>query len=213
VGTGSVKVRIEAVNDRMCILTRARGQAEDLIRFVASPEGEVVPDLRHVLPGRGCWVTADRASVDEAARRKLFARALKSEVKTPHDLGAQVDRLLASALLGMINMARKSGQFVSGAGKVEAAVRAGEAIALFHASDAAEDGVRKLRQAARARALTFDEPEIPVFSLLSAAEMDAALGEGAFIHAAALAGQAGEGVVKRAKMLSRYRSGPVDLGG
>ena len=33
------------------------------------------------------------------------------------------------------------------------------------------------------------------------------MGQNAFIHACALAGQAGEGVVKRATMLEQYRNG------
>ena len=203
-----MKVRIEPVNDRMCIVTRERGQPDGLIRFVASPEGAVVPDLRHALPGRGCWVTAGRSAVDLAVKRKLFGRALKTEVTTDPDLGEVVDRLLCDSLFGMMNMARKSGQFVTGSGKVDEAVRSGAALALMHATDAAEDGVRKLRQANTARARGVTEAEIPVFRLFSADELALAMGEGAFIHAAALAGQAGEGVVKRAKMLARYRNGP-----
>jgi uncharacterized protein len=202
-----VKIGIEPVNDRMCILTRAKGDAADLIRFVLSPDGVVTPDLRHRLPGRGCWVTADRASVDEAAKKGLFARAFKTKSARAEDLGATVDALLLSDLTGMMSMARKSGQFIGGSGKAEAAIRSGEAIALFHASDAAADGVRKLGQAVKARALTLDEPEIPVFILMTGEQMDACFGEGGFIHATALAGQAGEGVVKRAKRLAAYRSG------
>jgi hypothetical protein len=63
-----------------------------------------------------------------------------------------VEGLLCDSLLGMMNMARKSGQFVTGSGKVDDAIRSGAARALMHASDAAEDGVRKLRQANTARA-------------------------------------------------------------
>lgn len=203
-----MKVRIEPVNDRMCIVTRDRGQPDGLIRFVAGPDGAIVPDLRQALPGRGCWVTAERAMVDQAVKRKLFGRALKTDVTTDPDLGQAVDRLLCDSLFGMINMARKSGQFITGSGKVEDAVRSGSAIALMHATDAADDGVRKLRQANTARAMGVKAAEIPVFRLFSAEELALAMGEGAFIHAAALAGQAGEGVVKRAKMLARYRNGP-----
>ncbi len=58
-------------------------------------------------------------------------------------LGALVDRLLAADLIGMMNMARKASQFVTGATKVDAAVRSGAALAVFHAADAAADGVRK----------------------------------------------------------------------
>lgn len=203
-----MKVRIEPVNDRMCIVTRERGQPDGLIRFVAGPDGQVIADLRHSLPGRGCWVTAERAMVDAALKRKLFGRALKTDVVADPELGATIDRLLADGLFGMMNLARKSGQFISGSGKVDEAVRSGAALALFHASDAADDGVRKLRQANTAQAKGIREAEIPVFRLFSADELALAMGEGAFIHAAALAGQAGEGVVKRAKMLARYRNAP-----
>jgi predicted RNA-binding protein YlxR (DUF448 family) len=147
-----VKVRIEPVNDRMCIVTRERGQPDGLLRFVAGPSGQLIPDLRLNLPGRGCWVTAEREKVELAVKRKLFGRALKTEVTVDPDLGATVEGLLCASLLGMMNMARKSGQFITGSGKVEEAVRSGAAIALMHASDAAEDGIRKLRQANTARA-------------------------------------------------------------
>ena len=71
----------DGVNDRMCIVTREKGEADDLIRFVAGPDGSVVPDLKRQLPGRGCWVKAERAIVDKAVARKLFGRALKAEAK------------------------------------------------------------------------------------------------------------------------------------
>ncbi len=203
-----MKVRIEAVNDRMCIVTRDRGDADGLIRFVVDPDGQLTPDLRHVLPGRGCWVTAERGAIEEAVRRKLFGRALKAEVGVPADLGSRIDRLLIAAVFGMMNMARKSGQFVTGSSKVDDAVRSGAALAVFHASDAAADGVRKIRQAGTARSLGMEEEPIPVFTLFDGDELTTGLGDGAFIHAAALAGQAGEGVVKRAKMLARYRTVP-----
>ena len=70
------------MNERTCIVTRRAGEAEDLIRFVAGPDLAVVPDLKRNLPGRGCWVTAERRHVDEAVRKKLFARALKADEAT-----------------------------------------------------------------------------------------------------------------------------------
>ena len=78
------------MNDRTCIVTRESGSADDLIRFVAGPDGSVVPDLKRTLPGRGCWVKAERRLVDEAVKRKLFARALKEGVTPQADLGALV---------------------------------------------------------------------------------------------------------------------------
>jgi uncharacterized protein len=203
-----VKEEDEPMNDRMCIVTRESGPAEMLIRFVAGPDGTVVPDLKRALPGRGCSVTANRTIVDKAVQKQLFARALKSDVKALPELGEQVDRLLVSQLSGMMNMARKAGQFVSGNSKVDNAVRSGAALAVFHATDAAADGVRKISQARKAWMLTMDEQEeIPAFQLMSFDEMQELMGDNAFIHAVALAGQAGQGVVKRAKLLETYRGG------
>ncbi|MGN6548549.1 MAG: RNA-binding protein [Pararhizobium sp.] len=198
----------EAMNDRTCIVTRLSGSPDDLIRFVAAPDGTVVPDLKRRLPGRGCWVTAERATVETAVRKRLFARGLKREVVVADDLAEQVDRLLAQSVLGMMGLARKAGQFVGGATKVDQAVRAGTALAVFHAREAAEDGVRKIDQARRVRAaLDPAAPAVDAFRLFGLDELEAALGEGALIHTAALAGQAGEGVVKRAILLDRYRHG------
>jgi hypothetical protein len=168
----------------------------------------VVPDLKRQLPGRGCSVKASRALVDQAIKKQLFARALKTEAKALPELGAMVDRLLLMQLTGMMNMARKAGQFISGTMKVDDAVRTGRGIAVFHATDAAGDGIRKITNARTAvKFMTDEEEEIPAFRLLSYDEMQELMGDNAFIHAVALAGQAGEGVVKRARLLETYRGG------
>ena len=84
---------------RSCALTPARRPKDELIRFVLGPDGAVVPDLKEKLPGRGVWVTAAYDTVAKAAKRNVFARALKTEAKVPEDLAGQVDRLLAGAAL------------------------------------------------------------------------------------------------------------------
>jgi uncharacterized protein len=200
----------ELMNERMCIVTRESLPAEAMIRFVAGPDGSVVPDLKRALPGRGCSVKAERALVEKAVKKNIFARALKKDVKPTDDLPQQVDRLLVMQMTGMMNMARKASQFLSGTMKVDNAVRSGAALAVFHANDAAADGVRKIASARKAWAMTMDEPEVPAFRLLTYEEMQELMGDNAFIHAVALAGQAGEGVVKRAKLLETYRGGSSD---
>lgn len=203
---------ISEVNGRLCIVTRQSGSPEGLIRFVAGPDGSVVPDLKRKLPGRGCWVTADRSILEKAMARGLFARALKKQVTVSPTLPDDIDRLLAADLAGMIHMARKAGDFVSGFMKVDSAVRSGEALAVFHSADAAADGIRKVDQARKAFHLGMEtEAEIPSFRLFTSEEMDKLFGENAFIHGCALAGKAGEGVVKRANVLVRYRGLAGDL--
>ena len=194
------------MNDRTCIVSRKTGSANDMIRFVADPEGTIVPDLKGQLPGRGCWVTAERSFVQQAVDRGLFARALKSQVEAPAELADQIDTIMVSSLIGMMSLARKAGQVLTGATKVDSAVRSDQCLAVLHATDASADGIRKLEQARHAIA-ALGGREIPAFQLLSAEEMSVLASGGQVIHLAVLAGQAGEGVVKRAKMLDRFRNG------
>ena len=46
---------------RMCAVSREVRPIDELIRFVVSPDGAVVPDLKRKLPGRGLWVSATRS--------------------------------------------------------------------------------------------------------------------------------------------------------
>jgi predicted RNA-binding protein YlxR (DUF448 family) len=194
------------MNERTCIVTRKAREADEMIRFVAAPGGAVVPDLKRNLPGRGCWVSAERSLVDKAVARKLFARALKADISVPDDLGGIVDDLLVRAALGAAGLARKAGAVVLGAAKVEAAVRSGEALLVLHAREAADDGIRKIRQAARSRAGGASSA-VPSYKLFSEAELGLALGGANVIHAAVLAGGPGKAVLKRVAALDRYRGG------
>ncbi len=194
----------DEMNDRTCIVTRKAGDADALIRFVASPDGRVTPDLKRNLPGRGCWVTAERGKVDKAVARKLFSRALKAEVETPADLGETVDVLLAASALGSLGLARKAGQVLTGAAQVEKAVRSGSAALVLHALEAAQDGVRKITQARNA-VVHMEGPDIPALKLFREEEMGLATGTGNVIHVAVLDGQAGAAFSRRAFALARYR--------
>ena len=71
---------------RLCAVSRAPKPPEELIRFVAGPDGAIVPDLARRLPGRGVWVDATREAVAAAVRQKAFAKSLKRQVSVPADL-------------------------------------------------------------------------------------------------------------------------------
>lgn len=197
------------MNERTCIVTRERAEPDDLIRFVVGPDSAVVPDLKRNLPGRGCWVTADRLHVDRAVSRKAFARALKADVVVDPRLGETVDRLLARSALGTLGLARKAGAVALGAAKVDAAVRSGKALCVLHAFEASEDGVRKIGQAIRAVAHA-GGPAISAYKLFSQDELGLALGGTNVIHAAVLASEAGKAATKRMVALNRYRGGSPD---
>ena len=197
---------MKVMSERTCIVTRQVGEPDGLLRFVAGPDMSVVPDLKRKLPGRGCWVTAERQYVEQAAKKNIFARALKMKVTSPDDLPEMVDRLLKQSVLGSLGLARKAGQVVMGAAKVEASVRSGKAMLVLHALEAAPDGVRKIDQARR-WVVFQDGPSIPAYKLFSEAELGLALGGTNVIHAAVLAGDTGKAVLKRMVALDRYRGG------
>jgi predicted RNA-binding protein YlxR (DUF448 family) len=171
-----------------------------LIRFVAGPEGIVVPDLARKLPGRGLWVAADRASVETAAKKNLFARAAKTRLTAPADLADQVERLLHQRLLAALGMARRAGELTSGFERVLAAINAGKAAWLIEASDGAEDGRRKLTDAAR-RA----ERPPRLITTFSSGELGLALGGENVIHTAFLAGRGAERWTSDVERLSGFR--------
>jgi len=199
------KTRNEADDTvRRCAVSRERLPKADLIRFVLGPDGDIVPDLKERLPGRGVWVTADRDKVAEAAKRNVFARSLKAQVKVPVDLADRVDRLLAESALGSLALANKAGAAVFGAAKVEEAIAKGRVAALIHARDAAEDGCRKLDGKYRANAKATPRPAIRAFS---SDELDLASGRSNVIHAAVIQGGAATKFLAGASRVERYRKG------
>lgn len=196
--------------ERTCIVTRETRPLGALIRFVLGPDGAVVPDLKGQLPGRGAWVTAERAAVETAARKRLFGRAFGEEARADQDLADLVDRLLVDAAIGTFGLARKAGQVVTGFAKVETAIRGNDLLGLVHASEAAEDGISKLTAALRRRADGGNG--IPVVRFFSGAQLDLALGRSNVVHAAVLAGRAGEIFIERHRALERYRGGGTEKG-
>jgi hypothetical protein len=178
------------------------GQVMDearLIRFVAGPDGLVVPDLARKLPGRGLWVAADRPSVETAAKKGLFARAAKAKVMAPPDLANLVESLLKRRLLSGLGLARRAGDLTSGFEKVSAAITAGKAAWLIEARDGAADGRRKLWGKTRKQS-----PPTPVFGVFDAAELGLALGAENVIHTAFLAGRAADRWAQDAHRLSGF---------
>ena len=196
---------------RMCAVSREVRPIGELIRFVVSPQGEVIPDLKRKLPGRGLWVSASRRTVAEAVRRNQFSRGFKREVRAAPTLPADTEALLVRSATEALAMAAKAGQVVSGFSKVEGALQQGEAKALIHASDGAADGIRKLDAIVRQRdGNSGDSQELPIVSVLTSAELDLALGRSNVIHAALLAGPASKTFLSRCQILVRYRMADDD---
>jgi predicted RNA-binding protein YlxR (DUF448 family) len=200
---------------RMCAVTREVRPIDELIRFVVSPSGEVIPDLKRKLPGRGLWVSASRQTVAEAVRRHQFSKGFKRDVRVAPALAVDTENLLVRSAIEALAMAAKAGQVVSGFSKVEGALGQGQAqapvAALIHASDGAVDGIRKLDAVARQN--TGNNPELrefPIVTALTSEQLDLALGRSNVIHAALLAGPASKTFLSRSHILVRYRMADDD---
>ncbi len=189
---------------RRCIATREVLPKASMIRFVAGPDGVVLPDLAGELPGRGLWLRADRDIVALAARRNLFARAARRPVVVPAGLVDQVERLLTRRCLDLLGLARRSGLAVAGFEAVQAWLSAGRVGVLLAASDGGAEGQRKLRAAARRRQGCDPAP----VTLFTGAELAAALGRDAAVaHAAVAPGRIADRIAAEAGRLAGLRFG------
>ena len=192
-------------SERTCIVTGEKGPPEAMMRFCLSPSGEVAPDLRRRLPGRGVWTKLSFAVVEEAARKQAFSRGFKTKAAASPDLARELDLMIERDALQFLSIVNKAGLVATGAAKVEAAIRGGDIVGLIHARDGSPDGTAKLERIVRGR-FGADIDRIARINLFSSSQLDLALGRTNVIHAALGAGEASAAFLYRARRLAEYRS-------
>lgn len=184
--------------ERRCIVSGEVGPKAGLIRFVAGPDGQVVPDVLGRLPGRGFWVTSTREALDRAAAKGLFSRAARTKVTTPAELADLIEGMLARRVVELISLTRKAGLAVTGYEKVKDWLVNGTATVLIQASDGSERGKSKLRP---------PEKTGLFIGCLTAQEIGLAFGREHAIHGALAAGGLSDRVVEEAARLAGLRGG------
>jgi uncharacterized protein len=139
--------------ERRCIITGERASPTGLIRLALGPDDVVAPDVRARAPGRGAWIGVTRAELEAAGKKgKLkgaLARAFKTPVSAPDDLGARIEAALARTTLDRLGLEARGGTLITGSDRIAESARGGRVHLLLHAQDASEDGNRKLDQAWR----------------------------------------------------------------
>jgi len=192
----------EAMRDRKCIVSGEVLPESKLVRFVVSPDGEVTPDVAAKLPGRGIWVGASSAVLQDAITRNLFAKTAKAKVHVALDLVARVEAQLLARVQADLGMARRAGVLLLGFETVLRALQSDVPPALrFEARDGAADGKRKLFGAGHARGL-----KIQTVECLTSAELSVAVGRENVIHAALKSGRLQERLSLDGGRLSGFRS-------
>ena len=181
--------------ERKCLATGEVQPKYGLIRFVAGPDGQVVPDVMGKLPGRGFYVAADRAALDLAVKKKLFARGAKQPVTVPDGLVDEVEKQLARRVIELISMQRKGGRAVAGYEKTKGWLQNEEAEVLIQAVDGSGRGKSKLSTPHYGHYIGW----------LTADELGLAFGRQTVIHAALASGGLTQRVVEEAQRLKGVR--------
>ncbi|SFO94501.1 RNA-binding protein [Tranquillimonas alkanivorans] len=173
------RTKFKADPERKCIATGEVNPKRGLIRFVAGPDATIYPDVAGKLPGRGIWVAAERAALEKAVAKRLFARGAKQAVDVPDTLIADTDAALVRRVIDRLALARKAGEAVAGYEKVKDWLEKDRAAILLQASDGSDRGKSKLHRPG-GRGSFFD--------ILTASELGLAFGRERVIHAALAAG-------------------------
>jgi len=192
---------------RTCAVTRLERPVDELIRFVAAPEGTIVPDLARRLPGRGVWVSLSRDRLQQGVARNVFAKSLKKAVTADAALPGLVEALLVKRSVEALALANKAGLVVPGFAQIEEGLQNTDFACLFHGRDGAPQGRekldRKLIAIARVRQI---EPEI--IDELTIDQMSLALGRPNVVHALVISGGATVRLLDEVKRLRRFRTSP-----
>ena len=181
--------------ERRCIAKRQSFPVSELLRFVVDPDGRIVPDIAGKLPGRGMWVSAERAEIEKAVSKELFSRSSKQSVAVPGDLIEIVDGLLARRVVELISLARKGGMAVAGYERVKDWLASERAKVLIQASDGSERGKSKLGTPCEGSWIGW----------VTSDELGQAFGKPSVVHVALSAGSLCESVVREASRLKGLR--------
>ncbi len=195
----------ELVSSRTCAVTRAVRPPEDLVRFVAGPDGAIVPDIARKLPGRGVWVTCHREAVSSAVKKHVFARTLRAKIKVDQELPALVESLLIQRALQLLSICNKAGLLLCGSGKVNSWLDEGANGALVQAIDASPGGLAKVARKYRAICSATKIEPIEV-SLLTINELSLAIGRANVVHAALSKGNAATNFLAAVGRIEKYRA-------
>jgi predicted RNA-binding protein YlxR (DUF448 family)/ribosomal protein L30E len=134
---------------RTCIACRETKKQHELLRFVLSPDGILLPDLQHKLPGRGAYTCLNYSCIRKACERKQFSRAFRQEGEAvaPEALRERIIRSMENRIASYLALANKAGKVVSGSDLVADFLRKKSTAKriVFLAADISEDIGQRMR--------------------------------------------------------------------
>ena len=208
---GTPKARKASEPERRCILSGETGPRESLVRLAVSPAGLVLPDAQEKAPGRGAWIGASRAGLEEALASGKLKGALSRAFKTgdldlPDTLPQMVEDALTRVFLDRLGLEMRSGHLILGSERIAEHARGGVLSALYHASDASDGGTAKLDQAWRVGMDREGSGEGGTRLPLDRAALSVALGRDNVVHLALADEEAAKRVDQALTRLLHYRN-------
>ena len=180
---------------RKCIASGNLLKKEQLLRFVALPDGFVVPDFKKKLAGKGVYVSVSKTLLCKAINGNLFAKSLKKKVKPAINLESMVEQILRTSALQSISLARKAGCLISGMDKVTEAIKRNRLLFIMEATDAGSDGTEKISRLAG---------NTPIYRLFTTEELDKALDKTNTVHSAFLKSEMSNAVSREFERLNQF---------
>ncbi len=188
--------------ERTCVGCRVSQSQTSLVRYVLSPQQQLLVDYRQKLPGRGVYTCCDVDCIIKAVERKQLQRGLKVEqlqVSSDQVVSTIIETLL-QRIENLLGMARKSGQAVSGSSAILNSLKRNDRLAFVLLSDDVSTGIAN-------KVLTAAESQrVEVFQMFSKGRIGEILGKGERSVAALQAGKLANAIkleVQRYKRISR----------
>ena len=194
----ALKGNVEAPQ-RSCLGCRTSKDKDILIRFVLTPDMEILPDLENRLPGRGAYTCISRRCLARAVEQRQFKRSFKHDVTvmSAELLIEHVRNQLYARIIGLIGLANKAGLITGGGSMVLDALRSRKVPGLvLVATDVSETIGGKIIHAASSR-------DVPHRVVVTKDDFGAILGKA---PRSAIAVASGGFIVQLVKAIDRYRN-------
>lgn len=162
---------------RKCVATGQIKPTDELLRFVKTPDSRLVPDFNKKLSGRGLYVSNSKTLLKKALEKNLFIKSIHLFLKISEDFEQNVEHLLHQKGLDWLNLARKAGAVVAGFEKVKAHILKNKVAFVVEATDAADDGSRKMAALLK---------NLEVLKVYSSQDLSAAMRKGNAVYVAVL---------------------------
>ena len=188
--------------ERTCVGCRLPKVQANLIRYVLSPDRQLLVDYRQKLPGRGVYTCCEKDCVTKAVQRNQLQRGLKADQLKicPEHLVSDIKMALLQRIESLLGMARKSGQVVSGSQAILTGLKRQDSFAFVLLSDDISTGVGdKILGAAKSQ-------HVEVYQILNKGRIGEILGKGERSVAALQSGKLAKAIkleMQRYKRMSR----------